>query len=588
MYEMFVFQWRHQICLRGLSEDTMLKQWELYCELPKGLDYLTAMYLTEPYYKDERTVKNLEVHHEYCCKDSAYTMDISIEQEKLISKLPKSQEHYKFNLDIIKPYTYMQLRGCRIDEDRRMEHMKDTWSKIEHQQEMVNEMTGMTFNVKSHVQMKKLLYTTLNLPSQYEGRGAGRKLTANAKALAKLYSTHELPLLAEIMKLVRLRTRFSDVNKLQPFSDGRIRCNYSPVGSDEVCLVTGRISSSSTWVEAAITQPKIEFKTRSRNKVKYTTMELISNRTTKTLGTNLQNVTKALRDCFIADTLDHQFFQYDLSGADAWTVAADLYALGHSEMLDHLKAGIKPSVVIALLTQHGNKVYEWDLSTLKQHHSNFLTEVKTNPVLLHAYTCAKACQHGTNYGMQPQLMTEILLTRAMTGWVDAWNSGQTEEALEINPVHANTMGRYQRLYSEYYGLEARNEWLVKQITNYGYIDSASGSRRQFMSLRSRKKIDAATVRAAASHEPQANTTYATNTALRNMYFDPDNRNSRGGLICEPTLMVHDALGGQALRSDIPWATEKMGQWFDVPLEIHGIPITIPVEGGWGNNWKETD
>ena len=588
MYEMFVFQWRHQIVLRGLSEDTMLKQWELYCELPKGLDYLTAFYTDEPYYKDARTVKNIEVHHEYCCKDSAYTMEIATAQEKVIRELPNSNKHYQFNLKIIKPYTYMQLRGCNIDEEKRMAHMSTTWSNIEHQQAIVNEMTGMVFNVKSHVQMKKLLYETLGPPTQYEGRGKARKPTANAKALAKLYSTTELPLLVECMKLMRLRTRFSDVNKLQPFSDGRVRCNYSPVGSDEVALVTGRISSSATLVEALITRPKIEFKTRSKDKVKYTTMELIAQREVKRLGTNLQNVTKDLRDIFVPDTPEQSFFQYDLSGADAWTVAADLQALGHPEMLDHLNAGIKPSVVIALLTQHGNQVYEWDIDTLKQHHAVFLLACKTDPVKAHAYTCAKACQHGTNYGMQPQLMAEILLTRSMTGWVDAWNSGKTEDALEIKPVHANTMGRYQRLYSEYYGLQARNEWIERQIINYGYIDSASGARRNFMSLRSRKKIDAATIRAAASHEPQANTTFATNSALANLYFDPDNRNSHGGLKCEPTLMVHDALGGQAHKDLIPWASNKMQEWFNIPLVIHGIDITIPVEGGWGDNWKATD
>lgn len=588
MYEMFVFQWRHQICIRGLKDDTMLKQWELYCELPKGLDYLTAMYTDEPYYKDERTIKDLATHHEYCCKDSAYTMEIEGKQEKELQRTPKSAEHYKFNLAVLRPYTYMQLRGSKIDEEARMNHLSSTWSRIEHQQAVVNEMTGMVFNVKSHVQMKKLLYDQLGLKKQYKGRGASKQLSSDAGALANLYSNTELPILVELMKLMRLRTRFSDINKLQPFSDGRIRCNYSPVGSDSVALVTGRISSSKTWIEAAITQPKINFKTRSRNKVKYTEMLLEPTRIVKSLGTNLQNVTKDLRDIFIADSSDHSFYQYDLSGADAWTVAADLCALGHPQMLDHLNAGIKPSVVIALLTEHGQAVYEWDIEKLKLYHAKFLKECKSDPTKAQAYTCAKACQHGTNYGMQPPLMVEILLKRAMTGYVDAWNSGKTEAELEITPVHANTMGRYQRLYADYYGLASRNEWLERQIINHGYIDSASGARRNFMSLRSRKKIDASTIRAAASHEPQANTTFATNSALINMFYDPDNRNPDGSLRVEPTLMVHDALGGQALKSDIPWATDKMFEWFDIPLVIHGIDITIPVEGGWGDNWKATD
>ena len=73
-----------------------------------------------------------------------------------------------------------------------------------------------------------------------------------------------------------------------------------------------------------------------------------------------------------------------------------------------------------------------------------------------------------------------------------------------------------------------------------------------------------------------------------MYYDSDNRTPRGFLRCEPTLMIHDALSGQAHKSQVEWATAKIAEWFNNPMLIHGLEITIPVEGGWGKNWKDTD
>jgi hypothetical protein len=304
------------------------------------------------------------------------------------------------------------------------------------------------------------------------------------------------------------------------------------------------------------------------------------------LGTNLQNVTEDLRECFIPDNTDYDFFQYDLSGADAWTVAADLAALGNDKMLVHLQHKIKPSIVIVLLLEYGNKVYEWDLPTLKAYHDDMLRKVKTDPKLIRSYTGAKACQHGTNYGMQPKLMAALQLERAVTGWAENCIAGLVEEP-NFKTFHYVVMERLQKLYINYYGLELRNDYLRRQLTNHGYLDAASGQRRYFLDIRNRRSIDDATIRVAASHEPQANTTYCTNWAASSIYYDTENRTPKGNLRCEPLIMVHDALAGQAHRTQREWAESKMELWFTAPLVIHGIDINIPVEGNWGKNWHDT-
>ena len=579
MYELFVFAWRHKLLVRGISDDTMFQAWELFSELPKDLGFLSSVHTDLPYYKSERTVPDLSVHHEYCCKDSLATRIVRDKQEQQMTN-PVSRKHYQFNVRLLKPYLYMQLRGCKLDMDKLTEMKANTWGYIQKQQAIVNEMTGTVLNTKSPKQLQEYLYGTLHLPEQFKPIAGKKTLTADFGALCALYTSSQLPVLLEIAKLSRARTRLSDLNKLQPFADGRIRCNYNPVGTE-----TGRLSSSETWVEAIIDKPKIEFKKRSKDGKPYTEMLLSTKRVVECLGTNLQNVFKDLRVAFIPDNSDYSFYQYDLSGADAWTVAADLAALGNDKMLEHLRAGIKPSIVIVLLTEFGNVVYQWDQTTLKAHHDQMLDKCKKIPKLVRTYVCAKGCQHGTNYGMQAKLMAALQLERAVQGFIDNHIKGSSEEP-EFKVFHHNTIDRLQRLYYDFYGLELRNEWIRRQLSNHGYMDAASGQRRYFLDIRNRRQIDDAIVRTAASHEPQANTTWATNAALLKMFEDLENRTPRGNLRCEPLLMIHDALAGQAHKSQQEWAEGKMAEWFNNPLIIHGIDINIPVEGGWGDNWME--
>src|SRR5690606_37259225 len=150
------------------------------------------------------------------------------------------------------------------------------------------------------------------------------KDTADFESLCHLYIKTEIPSLLEVIKQIKLRTRFSDLHKLQPFKDGRLRCNYNPVATD-----TGRLNSSATSVRGEILKPLVRFDKQGNLTLKYS-------KKFDTLGTNLQNQTKDVRDLMIPDTDDFEFWQFDLSGADAWTVGADLAALGKDRMLRHL------------------------------------------------------------------------------------------------------------------------------------------------------------------------------------------------------------------------------------------------------------
>lgn len=54
LYDRFVLQYGYNMIVRGPSSDIMLKTWELYSELPKGLGDQASIYTREPYWKGDR------------------------------------------------------------------------------------------------------------------------------------------------------------------------------------------------------------------------------------------------------------------------------------------------------------------------------------------------------------------------------------------------------------------------------------------------------------------------------------------------------------------------------------------------------
>ena len=54
LYDRFVLQYSYGAVMRGVTDDTMLKWWELYCEMPKSLGFQASVLTEEPYWKEER------------------------------------------------------------------------------------------------------------------------------------------------------------------------------------------------------------------------------------------------------------------------------------------------------------------------------------------------------------------------------------------------------------------------------------------------------------------------------------------------------------------------------------------------------
>ena len=856
-YETFILAWSHGVALAGIAEDTMFKHWELHPELEKSLAIQASIYTEEPYYKHERLADDVDTKRFYNAKDSAITFECSNVQDSQLRTQKGSLDHYRFNVALMPAMSYLMLRGCNFDHRRAAQHTITAEATCEQLMLRIESHLGRPFNAKSTNDKKWLLYEFFEYkPFIKQG---SPDYSTKEEVLLRYYAKHRHPLLKVLIDAISARTRISDINKLTCDADSRIRSNYNLVGTN-----TGRLSSSSSSAMCHY------FTKTGVLKWDFT-------------GTNLQNVTKDLRDCFIPDSEEFDFWQCDLSGADGWTVAADLAALGHPTMLEDYLAGIKPAKVLLLLleeheagrnpallnaldrkelaartkaikfpdgrdalgrqgdwkylcmkrVQHGcvtgdhevltmfgwknisqlnkdeailtydqtistarwdvpskltNYVYEGELHNFEgvayslqvtHDHRMPLTTNNIPKVLLaeelltrkagklpvssedyfitneqptetfvrqlaafqadgyvtraghvgfhlkrqrkidrlvqlfgtpdtHCYAadttqqytyklpelakCKKtdwsmlrlnganmriyleeslhwdgSVQHELNHKRQEITTVELLraevlntmahlcglgsqltpnartsgfgssmhsvsLNRRKFANVDTlqmWKrrsesetvycvtvstgfffvrrrnkimvTGNTNYGMEPDKLSATIFkdsegtidlstkdaSLYQYLYKLRYNPTARVQWITRQLAEKGYLEAACGIRRRFYGIRNPRSPEPEVVREALSFEPQANTTYATNRALYNLWFDPQNRTSRQSLFVEPLLQVHDALAGQSKRSHRDFAATKLRQWFSTKLTIHGLPITIPFEGGFGPNWRDT-
>jgi len=555
-YETLVLGWRHQCVISGIISDTMMKHWSFYNELEKSLAVATSMWTEEPYYKDDRESSNSNVKLLYNFKDSACTDEVDLAIEPALRKYPEAYSHYEFNISLIPAFTYLHLRGCRFDTTRAAEHRRKAEQELA---ELLGKIDlvlfpqlGHAFNPKSTHDKQWLLYDYLG-HEPYKRYGK----TTKEEVMLRYYVKRKDAVLLQVIRAVNLRTRISDIEKLTPSADGRLRTSYGLVATD-----TGRSNSGESSI-AELTVSKKGLLGHSFD------------------GTNLQNVTKALRDTCIPDSDEMLFWQADLAGADAWTVAADLAALGHPNMLEDLRAGVKPSKLLLRMLEVLDA--GGDPTTIAKLNSQ---DAKAECDKVHIpegilpdgrpgdwfYTSLKRVQHGTNYdGQAPTISATIFK--------------DSDGLIDIPP---SSIEKYQRLYRLRYNTSARSQWMGRHLSSTGgVLQTAAGIRRRFFAIRNATYIDDDIIRAALASEPQSNTTYLTNLAFKRLWFDTTNRRKTGALFIEPLLQIHDAIAGQFPARLRAFAKERISTYFSNPITIHGITLTIPVDIKVGRSWGET-
>lgn len=528
LYEMTSIGYQHHMAIGNMHWDTMLSGWELYPELNKGLATQTSIYTLEPFYKFERKIHDTDTHNTYCCKDSLVTYEIYEKHKKLLSTRDEARQHFEFNMSLLPAVSYMELRGMRFDVEGSRAAAREIRSEISVLQSRIDVLNGEPLNINSPKQMQNCLYRRMGLEPQYKVERGKKtnKLTCDAVALLKLLTRHNSDIVYNILK-TRALEGFEEQLLAPVDTDGRIRTTYNVVGTE-----TGRLAGYGSNTGS---------------------------------GFNLQTVTKKARRYYIADP-GMYMFQVDLSGADGWTVAAHSERLNDPFMIEDYYAGVKPARVIAAMYQRGN-----DKSIARRDPDSMKAIIASVEIPEWLYAACKAIQHGSSYGMGLNTMSNNILLRS---WKD------DGEPVYVAPKACGVL--QDLFFARYKGVVHYQGWIKLELQNKGKLPCASGHVRNFFG----RLTDNATLGSAYAHEPQANTTYATNLALRNLVYDPENRDERGRYIIEPLHQVHDAVIGQFPKDRLEWATAKLKTYFHNPMTIAGKTLVIPYEGEYGSYWGD--
>lgn len=585
LYDSFVLAYGYSIPVRSVVEDTMLKAWEVYPELPKSLSVQASIYTREPHWKDEEMYETTgEALAVGCCKDVAVTLEICEAQDSALSF--SSQTHYRKNIEMLNPALYMELRGIKYDQQAVAEKIVNVMSRgweekqgketirrrpLTEVAEEINrlsggEMRGAKGSLSSQ-RLSKVLYTQLGYEPQFKKENGRKteKFTTDVEAI--LHLQKKLPsdaLLKSILEHRHLEGLLETLSIL-PDSDGRVRCSYNVVGTE-----TGRFSCKTSPTGS---------------------------------GANLTTITKSLRSNYTSDP-DYDFFQCDLAGADGWTVAAHCARLGDERMLEDYNNGLKPAKLLAGLYCFGFEFNQLDAESLQFWGTKRAFSHISATVGQGIYDSSKMVQHGTNYMMGiPTMQRGVMIKTFKETGVPTYLDFHDAQQLQSH------------YFSRYPGIRYWHSWAESTLVAKGTLTSASGSTRTFFGRRFGRDIHD-TVKEFLADEPQNNTTWATNLAMLNLWTDPANRVSDvqiskfmvsttdgsrhywagsieslsklrpGSLLIEPLHQVHDALAGQFPSFLRPWAAARIKSYFQNSLTIAGQQITIPFEGQWGPSWGE--
>lgn len=615
LYDRFALGYGHGIRVRNCAEDTMLKWWELYAELPKALDVQTSILVPDvPYYKGTSKTTDDATYFLYNGMDAMVTLEIAQTLDHVNHRdMPEcAKEHYRFNNAILNPLLYMEQRGMLYDSlgaELRRDQLRD---KLHEAQARLNGLTGRW--CKSVDEMWSIARSRMGFvrasiaPRDFAGIAANalKASREDAERLAVLMSEPcpTLATLGEIENLIGVSLNLSSDDQTIPFlyeelklptqtkksKDAHGNEVVHPTADYEALLKLSKLlQREGDATRLAIVHLAIEIRaleTRQRmlgiqadpdgrircgyNVVGSETGRIQCYTSPTGSGYNLQTIPDYSnpadapggitgdRDLFVADP-GYWFFECDLKGADGWTVAAYAAMLGDPTMLNDYKNGIAPFDILTLKLRGitGDYAsYDWLREARKQ--------VKKTDWDRFAM---KRVQHGGCYLEGALVMSNNILK-------------DSEGKCFIEPSECLRI-RDGIFFARYPGVRRWHGWVQSRLRERPELTAASGQVRKFFGRPDE------ILTSAIAYEPQTNTTHAVKLALYRLWTDPENRVAYGGsvsLIVQPLHTVHDSLCGQFRKDDTPWAVGKIRDWFNNPLTIAGQSITIPFDGAYGTAW----
>lgn len=609
LYDTFVLQYSYNIVVKGVVEDTMLKHWELYCELEKALGVQASIYCgTEPYYKFERKSDDEETFFRYCCKDSAITFEISNKLERYLDA--GQLKHYHAKVASLNFFRYMMCRGIRYNKElaqQRLVEMKDHVYVYQEKLDAIARDAGVisgidyTKDVLSQVQEVCCHKKDQTKPKKdFEEKGYWAIVESIHRSVGRAYTNEQKGAISSICRMTMntkskvfknflygtcgLPTQFKKdpkTKEMKVTTDYKSLLKLSKSNPHPVLDLALELSRLRTRAQMLAILPASDGRMRcSYNAVGSETERVTSSKSpiyvkgNKRVGANMQTIpdswdleddehplTVGMRDLLLADEGCY-LCKCDLKGADGWTIGAYMAMLGDRTMLDDLLFGLKPAQIVAYILKHGaGSIQGKDRNALKE----MCKEIKKDDW---EYFVSKQGIWGTCYTMGPRKLAEQVFI-------------ESEGKVNLSEADAKT---FQAAIFVRYNVRMLHKWMESHMLAQSYpakLVAPNGFTRKFFARNFGTKSDV--LGEALAHLPQVITTWATNMAAHRMWIDPENRNGNK-LRVEPMHVVHDELLTQWKIPDTEWAKAKIKTWFDNPIIIAGQKITIPYDGSYGTNW----
>jgi DNA polymerase I-like protein with 3'-5' exonuclease and polymerase domains len=171
MYDAYWFRY-YGIKVMGRIWDTMLMHHCRYHELRHGLDFLTSIYTTIPYYKDEGKEYDPKLPNErfwrYNCLDVLGPVIIREELEKELREANLLDYYFEWYEQLLWPYLNKAFNGLNVDRPF-LDAQTSFWKgRRDELQAQLNDMVGFELNVKSSEQCCDYFYDKLHMPTQYK------------------------------------------------------------------------------------------------------------------------------------------------------------------------------------------------------------------------------------------------------------------------------------------------------------------------------------------------------------------------------------------------------------------------------------
>jgi len=231
--------------------DTMLAQGLLYCEFPKNLGFLTSIYTSMPYFKDEGKEFDPAKYDRkklylYNAKDSLATHQIfSQQQEELVEK--GLQHVSKLVFDLLPIYRTMEENGLLVDDTQRKKLLAKYWVLYNIHCRKLHKLCGKEINPLSSKVVGELVYDELKwkVVRGVKKTKLGRP-SADEESLEILLWSSECNsfrgqfILRTIIDCRKIH-KVIEVLELPTHPDGRLRYEFNLAGA-----VTGRTTASAT------------------------------------------------------------------------------------------------------------------------------------------------------------------------------------------------------------------------------------------------------------------------------------------------------------------------------------------------------